>query len=129
LWYEIVHKVALHSRIGEAMLDAFLSMAPEDFSKHAKELIKKLYSLLIQDAHYFLQCKYKAVADHIPDDFPQHAVISKYMHPLMSFSATQNALSWDISSCLPDLAALADFYRQQLGWSDGTIIKRMYGGI
>ncbi|KAG1723630.1 PIN domain-like protein [Suillus lakei] len=85
---KIAHKVTLHSRIGEAMLHTFLSMAPEDFSERAKDLMKELYSLLAHDPHHFLQCRYKAVTDHIPDDFPQHVVISKYVHPLTSFSAT-----------------------------------------
>lgn len=126
---EIAHKVALHSRIGEAMLHVFLSMAPEDFSERAKDLVKELYSLLAHDPHHFLQRRYKAVVDHIPDDFPQHAVISKYVHPLTSFSATRKAPSWDVSSFQPDLVALADLCRQQLGWDDSAIIKKMYGGV
>ncbi|KIK32990.1 hypothetical protein CY34DRAFT_100436, partial [Suillus luteus UH-Slu-Lm8-n1] len=129
---EIAHKVALHSKIGSMMLDAFLSMTPDEFSERAKELIEDLHTLLSTDPYNFLEHRYKAVADSIPHGFPQHAVVSKYVRALTSFSAAGNAtvaLPSDVSFYQPDLASLTDFCRQHLGWEDDTIIEKMYGGI
>ncbi|KAG2354499.1 PIN domain-like protein, partial [Suillus spraguei] len=129
---EIPHKVALHSKIGQMMFDAFLSMTPGEFSEQAKELIDDLRTLLSTDPYNFLERRYKAVADHIPHGFPQHAVVSKYVHALTSFSAAGDgavALPWDVSFYQPDLTSLADFCHQHLGWEDDAIIKKMYGGV
>lgn len=129
---EIAHKVALHSNIGQTMLRAFLSMTPEEFSESAKDLVEELHSMLAHDPHHFLKRRYKAVADRIPRDFPRHAVVSKYLHPLTSFSATGDGTAApprDVSSCQPDLADLADFCRQQLAWDDDAIIEKMYGSV
>ncbi|KAG1855337.1 PIN domain-like protein [Suillus subalutaceus] len=129
---EIVHKVALHSKIGQMMLNAFLSMTLDEFSERAEELVEDLHTLLSTDPYNFLECRYKVVADRIPHSFPQHAVVSKYVHAFTSFSATRNgtvALPWDVSFHQPDLASLADFCRQHLGWEDDAIIEKMYGGV
>ncbi|KAG1874322.1 PIN domain-like protein, partial [Suillus subluteus] len=129
---EIAHKVALHSKIGWMMLDTFLSMTPYEFSERAKELVDDLRTLLSTDPYNFLQHRYKSVADHIPHGFPQRAVVSKYVHALTSFSAAGNGvltLPWDVSFYQPDLASLADFCRQHLGWEDDAIIEKMYGGV
>ncbi|KAG1832588.1 PIN domain-like protein, partial [Suillus subalutaceus] len=129
---EIAHKVAQHSKIGRMMLDAFLSLTPDEFSKRAKELIEDLRLLLTCDPHNFLERRYKAVADHIPHNFPQHALLGKYVHPLTLFSATGSGttmLPSDVLSHQPDLASLADFCRQNFGWDDDAIIEKMYGSV
>ncbi|KAG1845308.1 PIN domain-like protein [Suillus subalutaceus] len=129
---EIAHKVAQHSKIGQMMLDAFLSLTPDEFSKRAKELIEDLRLLLTCDPHNFLERRYKAVADHIPHNFPQHALLGKYVHPLTSFSATGSGttmLPSDVLSHQPDLASLANFCRQNFGWDDDAIIEKMYGSV
>ncbi|KAG1848955.1 PIN domain-like protein [Suillus subalutaceus] len=129
---EIAHKVALHSKISQMMLDAFLSMTPDEFSERAEELVEDLRTLLSTDPYNFLERRYKAVADCIPHGFPQHAVVSKYVHAFTSFLATRNgtvALPWDVSFHQPDLASLADFCRQHLGWEDDAIIEKMYGSV
>jgi len=126
---EIAHKVALHSKIGQLLLDAFLSMTPDEFSQRAKELVEDLHTLLSTNPYNSLERRYKAVADRIPQDFPQHAVVSKYISTFMSSSTSAAASSWDISFYQPDLANLADFCCQHLGWEDDAIIEKMYGGI
>ncbi|KAG2054558.1 PIN domain-like protein [Suillus hirtellus] len=126
---EIAHKVALHSKIGQMMLDAFLSMTPDEFSERAKELIEDLHTLLSTNPYNSLERRYKAVADHIPQGFPQRAVVSKYVHAFTSLSAGAAASPWDISFYQPDLANLVDFCCQHLGWEDDAIIEKMYGGI
>ncbi|KAG1863922.1 PIN domain-like protein [Suillus tomentosus] len=126
---EIAHKVALHSKIGQMMLDAFLSMTPDEFSERAKELVEDLRTLLSTNPYNSLERRYKAVADRIPQGFPQRAVVSKYVHAFTSLSAGAAASPWDISFYQPDLANLADFCRQHLGWEDDAIIEKMYGGV
>ncbi|KAG2029780.1 XPG I-region-domain-containing protein [Suillus americanus] len=126
---EIAHKAALHSKIGQMLLDAFLSMMPDEFSQRAKELVEDLHTLLSTNPYNLLERRYKAVADRIPQDFPRHAVVSKYIPTFMSSSTSAAASSWDISFYQPDLANLADFCRQHLGWEDDAIIEKMYGGI
>ncbi|KAG2094652.1 uncharacterized protein F5147DRAFT_778961 [Suillus discolor] len=126
---EIMHKVALHSKIGQMLLDAFLSMTPDEFSEWAKELIEDLHTLLSTNSYNSLERRYKAVAEHIPQGFPQHAVVSKYVHTFTSFLAGAAALPWDISFYQPDLVNLADFCRQHLSWEDDAIVEKMYGGI
>ncbi|KAG2110242.1 PIN domain-like protein, partial [Suillus discolor] len=126
---KIAHKVAQQSRIGQDMLRAFLSMAPEEFSERAKDLVRELRSMLATDPYHFLGRRYKAIADSIPLNFPRREVISKYVHPTTSFSATGALAVQDVSSCQPHLADLADFCRVQFGWDDDAIIERMYGGI
>ncbi|KAG2028721.1 PIN domain-like protein, partial [Suillus americanus] len=76
---EIAHKAALHSKIGQMLLDAFLSMTPDEFSQRAKELVEDLCTLLSTNPYNSLERRYKAVADRIPQDFPRHAVVSKYI--------------------------------------------------
>ncbi|KAG1847570.1 PIN domain-like protein, partial [Suillus subluteus] len=128
---KIAHKVAQHSKIGQEMLHAFLSLAPELFSERAKELVMELHSMLATDPYHFLGRQYKAVADSIPLEFPRCEVISKYVDPITSFSATRSSTlaAQDVLSCQPHLADIADFCRVQFGWDDDTIIERMYGGI
>lgn len=127
---KIAHKVAQHSTIGQEMLHTFLSMAPDDFSERAKALVGELRSMLADDPSHLLQRRYKAVAGRIPYNFPQLAVVSKYVHPVTSFSATSVTMaSQDVLSCQLDLAYLADFCRQQLGWDDDIIIEKMYGSV
>ncbi|KAG2042783.1 hypothetical protein BDR03DRAFT_1005708 [Suillus americanus] len=104
-------------------------MTPDEFSQRAKELVEDLCTLLSTNPYNSLECRYKAVADRIPQDFPRHAVVSKYIPTFMSSSTSAAALSWDISFYQPDLANLADFCRQHLGWEDDAIIEKMYGGI
>ncbi|KAG1872924.1 PIN domain-like protein [Suillus subalutaceus] len=67
---KIAHKVVQHSKIGQEMLHAFLSLAPELFSEQAKELVMDLRSMLATDPYHFLGRRYKAVADSIPLEFP-----------------------------------------------------------
>ncbi|KAG1890215.1 PIN domain-like protein [Suillus subluteus] len=128
---KIAHKVAQHSKIGQEMLHAFLSLAPELFSERAKELVMELRSMLATDPYHFLGRRYKAVADSIPLEFPRCEVISKYVDPITSFSATRSSAlaAQDVLSCQPHLAEIADFCRVQFGWDDDAIVERMYGGI
>ncbi|KAG2029815.1 hypothetical protein BDR03DRAFT_987512 [Suillus americanus] len=123
---KITHKVAQQSKIGQEMLHAFLSMAPEEFSERAKELVMELHSMLATDPYHFLGCRYS-----VPLKFPRREVISKYVDPITAFSATRSSTlaAWDALSCQPHLADLADFCRVQFGWDDDAIIERMYGGI
>ncbi|KAG2028915.1 PIN domain-like protein [Suillus americanus] len=123
---KITHKVAQQSKIGQEMLHAFLSMAPEEFSERAKELVMELHSMLATDPYHFLGCRYS-----VPLKFPRREMISKYVDPITAFSATRSSTlaAWDALSCQPHLADLADFCRVQLGWDDDAIIERMYGGI
>ncbi|KAG1851940.1 PIN domain-like protein [Suillus subluteus] len=129
---KIAHKVAQHSKIGQMMLDAFLSLTPDEFSKWAKELIEDLRLLLTCDPHNFLERRYKAVADRILHNFPQHALLGKYVHPLTSFSATGSGTTMlppDVLSHQQDLASLADFCCQNFSWDDDAIIEKMYGSV
>ncbi|KAG1888119.1 hypothetical protein F4604DRAFT_1674537 [Suillus subluteus] len=109
----------------------FLSLAPELFSERAKELVMELRSMLATDPYHFLGRRYKAVADSIPLEFPRCEVISKYVDPITSFSATRSSMlaAQDVLSCQPHLADIADFCRVQFGWDDDAIVERMYGGI
>jgi hypothetical protein len=126
---EVAHKVALHSEIGQMLLDAFLSMMLDEFSQQAKELVEDLHTLLSTNPYNLLEHRYKAVADRIPQDFPWYAVVSKYILTFMSSLISAAASSWDISFYQLDLANLVDFCCLHLGWEDDAIIKKMYGDI
>ncbi|KAG1861304.1 PIN domain-like protein [Suillus subluteus] len=129
---EIVHKVAQHRKMGQMMLDAFLSLTPDEFSKWAKELIEDLRLLLTCDPHNFLERRYKAVVNHMLHNFPQRALLSKYVHALTLFSATASGMTMlppDVLSHQPDLVSLADFCCQNFSWDDDTIIQKMYGSV
>ncbi|KAI5990053.1 hypothetical protein F5J12DRAFT_786579 [Pisolithus orientalis] len=60
-------------------------------------------------------------------EFPDPAILAMYLLPLTSWSEGCHPPIAIVRSCQPDLASLAEFCSQHLGWSPDTIWSRLMG--
>jgi hypothetical protein len=84
---------------------------------------------LLTDAGGFLGRKYPALANAIPDNFPNPVVLSLYVSPLTSWSVSGAKPSIPYQYQQLDIARLVAFCRRRFSWGTNPGIQTKFFNI
>lgn len=124
------------SGLGDRLLEATKTLPNDCFETFRRKWLDDLKKELIFNPRGVLPSRKPTAVKNIPDSFPQKNVLDLYVHPVTSFSTSQDLPNFSEWSDLrpPRISDIASFCRSHLGWTDEmemlkTFQNKLWEGI
>ncbi|KAK0218992.1 PIN domain-like protein [Armillaria fumosa] len=112
--------------IGNQLFDILTTSRSQDYSDIAITWHHKLCTMLENQDSNSRCFHHRSLASHIPPDFPNHLVLTQYVHPLTSQSNGRINLPAPLSLHQPDLLGLAQLCKELFVWGNSMGIIRNF---
>ncbi|KAI6142361.1 PIN domain-like protein, partial [Pisolithus tinctorius] len=125
----VAHRLVNYG-FGKTLFQATIMFQFVEFMEFIARWHDNVCEVLRMDPQHLLGCRHHKLACIIVEEcieFPDPTILAMYLLPLTSWSEGCHPPIAVVRSCQPDLALLAEFCSQRLGWSPDTIWSRLMG--
>ncbi|KAI5993790.1 hypothetical protein F5J12DRAFT_896906 [Pisolithus orientalis] len=129
-WGNFLLVMLMSSVDSETLFQATIMFQFKEFMEFVARWCDNICEVLQMDPQHLLRHRHHELAHIIVEEhieFPDPVILVMYLLPLTSWSEGHHPPIAIVRSCQPDLAFLAEFCLQRLGWLPDTIQSRLMG--